>query len=127
MPSSTLDLTGVATYEVFLRSTLDKIGVTPDLHHIGDYKTFSNTFTEKGFTAAHREMDASMNRDLYDQIVHGVASARGKTDADVRRLIDEGPFLPAEAKQAGLIDDLAYEDQVVGKLREAHPGATRDI
>ena len=29
MPSSPLDLTGVATYEVFLRSTLDKIGVTP--------------------------------------------------------------------------------------------------
>ena len=29
MPSSPLDLTGVATYEVFLRGTLDKIGVYP--------------------------------------------------------------------------------------------------
>jgi protease IV len=127
MPTSPLDLTGVATYEVFLRGLLDKFGVFPDLHHIGEYKTFSNTFTEKGFTPAHREMDASMNRDLYDQIVHGVASARGKTDADVSQLIDAGPFLPKAAKDAGLIDDLAYEDQVVGKLREARPGSTRDI
>ena len=39
MPSSPLDLTGVATYELFLRGTLDKIGAYPDLHHIGDYKT----------------------------------------------------------------------------------------
>src|SRR5262245_4022958 len=127
MPSSPLDLTGVATYEVFLRGLLDKVGVYPDLHHIGEYKTFSNTFTQKGFTPAHREMDASMNRDLYDQIVRTVASARGKSESDVRQLIDEGPFLPHAAKEAGLIDDLAYEDQVIGKLREARPGATRNI
>ena len=127
MPSSTLDLTGVATYEVFLRGLLDKFGVYPDLHHIGEYKTFSNTFTEKGFTPAHREMDASMNRDLYDQIVRTVAGARGKTEPDVRHLIDEGPFLPQAAKEAGLIDDIAYEDQVMGKLREVKPAATRTI
>ena len=127
MPSSPLDLTGVATYEVFLRGLLDKFGIYPDLHHIGEYKTFSNTFTEKGFTAAHREMDQAMNRDLYDQLVRGVASARGKTEPEVRQLLDEGPFLPEQAKRAGLIDDLAYEDQVIGKLREAHPNATRDV
>jgi protease IV len=113
-----------AADKVFL---LDKFGVYPDLHHIGEYKTFSNTFTEKGFTAAHREMDVAMNRDLYDQIVRGVASARGKTEPDVRRLIEDGPFLPAAAKAAGLIDDIVYEDQAIAKLREARPGATRDI
>lgn len=127
MPSSPLELTGVATYEVFLRGALDKFGVYPDLHHIGDYKTASNTFTEKAFTAAHREMDISLNRDLYDQIVRGIAESRQHTDAEVRRLLDEGPFLPQTAKQAGLIDDVAYEDQVVAKLREARPGATRDL
>src|SRR5262245_48562801 len=68
MPTSPLDLTGVATYQVFLRGLLDKFGVYPDLHHIGEYKTFSNTFTEKGFTQAHREMDMSMTNDLFDQV-----------------------------------------------------------
>src|SRR4029453_1097503 len=48
VPTATLDLTGVATYEVFLRGTLDRIGTYPDLMHIGDYKTASNMFTEKG-------------------------------------------------------------------------------
>src|SRR5205823_5551513 len=69
MPSSPLDLTGIATYELFLRGTIDKVGVIPDLHRIGDYKTAVNTFKQKGFTAAHKEMDDSMNRDLYAQIV----------------------------------------------------------
>src|ERR1700730_9699829 len=111
MPSSSLDLTGVATYEMFLRGTLDKIGAYPDLHHIGDYKTASNQFTEKSYTAAHREMDQSLNRDLYDQLVRGVAEGRKKNEEDVRRLIDEGPFLPEEALRVGLVDDVVYEDQ----------------
>ena len=54
MPSSPLQLTGVATYELFLRGTMDLIGVFPDLHHIGDYKTAVNTFTETGYTTAHK-------------------------------------------------------------------------
>ncbi len=117
MPSTPLDLTGVATYELFLRGTLDKIGAYADMHHIGAYKTAVNTFTEKGFTAAHKEMDQSLNRDLYEQIVLGIADSRKKNEADVRALIDDGPFLPEEALRAGLIDDVAYEDQVDEKLR----------
>jgi protease IV len=117
MPSAALDLTGVATYELFLRGTLDKIGAYPDLHHIGQYKTAVNTFTEKGFTAAHKEMDESLNRDLYEQIVRGIADGRKKNEAEVRAAIDDGPFLPENALKAGLVDDLAYEDQVDEKLR----------
>ena len=117
MPSATLDTVGVATYELFLRGTLDRIGAYPDLHHIGDYKTAVNTFTEKTFTKAHREMDESLNRDLYEQIVRGIADGRKKDEADVRALIDRGPFLPEDALRAGLIDDVAYEDQVDDKLR----------
>lgn len=118
MPSTTLDLSGVATYALFLRGTFDKIGVVPDMHHIGDYKTAINTYTEKTYTPAHREMDESLNRDLFEQIVRGVAESRKRTDAEVRALVDDGPFLAPDALQAGLVDELAYEDQVVEKLRD---------
>ena len=124
MPSSPLDLAGVASYEVFLRGTLDKIGVVPDLHHIGEYKTAPNAFTERGPTSSQKEMDASLNRDLYEQIVRGIAETRKIGEADVRGLIDEGPFLPERALRAGLIDDVAYEDQVVDRLKSARGGAS---
>src|SRR2546421_1303830 len=92
MPSSPLDLIGIATYQVFLRGTLDKIGAYPDLHHIGDYKTASNTFTEKGYTPAHKEMDESLNQDLYEQLLRGIADGRRKSEANVRALVDQGAF-----------------------------------
>jgi protease IV len=112
MPGGQLDLTGVATYELFFRGTLDKIGVFPDLLHIGEYKTASNTFTEKTFTPAHREMSRSLNRDWYDELVRGIAAGRKRSEADIRRAIDGGPYIAEAARKAGLIDELGYEDQV---------------
>src|SRR5207247_8340461 len=126
MPSTPLDLTGVASYELFLRGTLDKIGAFPDLHHIGDYKTYSNTFAEKGFTPAHKEMDESLNRDLYEQIVRGIADGRRKNEQDIRDLIDDGPFMPEDALRAGLVDDVMYEDQVDEKLAGSERAARMD-
>jgi protease-4 len=57
-------------------------------------------------------MTESLTRDMYDQLVHGIAEGRKKADVDVRALIDQGPFLPEQALKAGLVDTLAYEDQL---------------
>jgi protease-4 len=121
MPSTPLDLTGVANYQLFLRGTLDKIGAYADLHRIGDYKTAVNTFKEKKYTAPHREMDESLNQDLYEQVVRGIADGRKKSDEEIRKLFDDGPFLPEDALRAGLVDDVSYEDQVDEKLRAGEP------
>jgi protease-4 len=123
MPSATLDLTGVASYELFLRGMLDKIGAYPDGMHIGEYKTALNEFTEHTYTPAHREMAESLNTDLYQQLVRGIAEGRRKSEADVKSLIDHGPFLSEDALKAGLIDDVAYEDELDDKVKlaSAHP------
>ena len=112
LPSATLDLTGIATYEVFLRGTFDWIGTYPDFLHVGDYKSAVNTYLEKSFTPAHREMSESLNRDQYDQLVRAIAEGRRKPEADVRAAIDEGPFQPDEALRLGLIDEVAYDDEL---------------
>jgi protease-4 len=121
MPTATLDLTGMASYELFLRGTLDKIGAYPDALHIGQYKTASNTLTEHTYTPAHREMAESLNNDMFEQLVRGIADGRKKSEAEVKSLIDHGPYLPEDALRAGLIDDLAYEDEIDDKVKLA-PG-----
>ncbi len=112
VPPGQLNLMGLASYQVFLRGTFDMIGAQPDLLHIGDYKTAVNTFTEKGFTPAHREMTESLNHDAFEQLVAVVASARKKSVDDVRAIVDQGPMLPAAALANGLVDDVAYMDEI---------------
>jgi protease-4 len=118
LPTSPLDLTGVASYEVFLRGAFEKVGAYPDFVHVGAYKTAVNQFTERGFTPEHKEMTESLTRDLYDQIVEHLAESRAKSVDEVRRLFDEGPFTPAAAEAAGLVDELAYFDQLDDRLAE---------
>jgi protease IV len=128
LPTATLDVTGVASYELFLRGTLDWIGTYPDLLHIGDYKTAVNTFTEKTFTPAHREMAASLTRDQYEQLVRAIADGRRKPESDVRAMVNQGPFLPEEALRHELVDELAYEDELDDHVRELNGGThTRHI
>ena len=121
LPTSPLDLTGIASYEIFLRGAFDKIGAYPDFLQIGEFKTAVNQFTRSELTPAHREMAESLNRDLYEQLVRGVAEARRKSVDEVRALLDEGPFAPDAALRAGLIDDLAYLDQLEDRVPALKP------
>ena len=123
MPAGELDLTGIASYELFFRGALEKLGVVPDLLHIGDYKTAANTFTERGFTPAHREMTASLNRDWFDELVRAVAAGRKLSAPDASRLVGGGPYLAKEALEHKLVDALSYEDQLDddAPIRETEP------
>lgn len=123
MPAGQLDLAGTVSHELFFRGTLDKAGVYPDMLHIGDYKTASNTFTEKGFTPAHREMTRSLNRDWHDELVKGVAGGRKMAEPRAREVLEGGPYLAEGAHRAGLVDELAYEDELA--RREPIQGTVR--
>jgi len=49
-----------------------------------------------------------------------VMDRRVETEDEVRALFDRGPFLGQEAIDAGLVDGLAYEDELYAKLRQEH-------
>ncbi len=115
-PTSPLNLIGVSSYEVFLREALDKVGFQADMLSAGDYKTAVNLYTETTFTAEHREMAQSLNRDIYEQLVAGISEGRELTLARVRALIDDGPYRAADTVRVGLVDALVYEDQLMDGL-----------
>ncbi len=101
-PTAMLDVSGLAAEVTFYRGTLDKLGVEAQFEGVGKYKNAPNQFTEKGFTAPHREQMEALVASLFEQYVRGVAEGRGLAPEDVRALIDRGPFQATEAKEAGL-------------------------
>lgn len=126
-PASPLMLVGVASYELFFRGTLDKVGVEADMLAAGDYKTAVNAYTESAFTPEHREASEALLRDYYDQLVDGIAEGRGMTRARVRAVIDQGPFVAADAVSLGLVDDLLYEDELLERLAAGGEPARLDF
>jgi protease-4 len=121
-PLGWLGVNGLGGYVPFLKGALDKLGVRAEFEHVEEYKTAYNMFTEKGFTPAHRAEMESYYADLFSQYVGTVAKARGMTESGFRALIERGFFQGAKAKEAGLVDDCLYEDQVEDLLaRDGRP------
>ncbi|MBI4462713.1 MAG: signal peptide peptidase SppA [Acidobacteria bacterium] len=118
VPTSHLGLLGLMASSTFLRSTLDKLHIYPDLYHIAEYKTAKNLLTEKRYTAAHREMVSDLLQGWSQQFVAGIAAGRQLQPAGVEERIRKGPYAAEEAKEAGLVDDLLYADQLRDVLKE---------
>jgi len=112
-----LNLKGLRAELTYYRRTLDKLGVEMELEHAGKYKDAGDSFTRTAMSPETREVLNSMLDIIYTDLVETIAKARNKTSAEVRELVDQGPFLAPKAVEFKLIDGLLYEDQVFDQLK----------
>jgi protease-4 len=117
-PPGELFINGLAADVMFFRGSLDKLGIYPDIYQIGKYKSAGDMFTQKEMTDAHREYINEMLDDLYGRYVNAIAQARHKTPEEVRALIDNAPYNAVKAKEAGLIDEMLYRDDVEKEFKK---------
>jgi protease-4 len=118
-PSGDVGLTGVALEQRFVKGALGKLGVGFEAGQRHEYKTAPNTFTQDHMTDPHRESMARIVESVTESLVAGIADGRRLDPGKVRELIDRGPFTAAEAQEAGLVDGLAYRDEVYDELKRA--------
>src|ERR1700749_2357994 len=123
-PSGSVGLTGVAVEQLFLHDALAKAGVAFQSAKRYEYKSAADNLTERGFTGPAREPAERLAASVVEQITAAIAERRGKTPEQARALLDRGPFLAEDALAEGLVDALAYRDEVYADVRkEAGPDA----
>ena len=111
-PTASLYVDGLSLSALFLRGSLDKLGVTPNFAHVGEYKSAVETYTRGEMSPGAKEaLDAVLDDD-FQALVDSLSSARGIPQDSVRRLLDDGPFDADEALQCGLVDTLLYDAEV---------------
>src|SRR6266496_3868135 len=122
-PSGSVGLTGVAVEQLFLHDALAKAGVAFQSAKRYEYKSAADNLTERGFTGPTREAAERLAASIAEQIIAAIAERRGKTAEQARALLDQGPFLAEDALAAGLVDALAYRDEVlqfVARYQRSH-------
>src|SRR5579872_1354082 len=117
-PEDELDVKGLRADLIFLKGTLDKLGVEMEFEHVGKYKDAPDMFTKTGSSPETREVINQVLDQFFNDFVNTVATGRKKPQDAVRALIDSGPFIGKEALNGGLIDALLYEDQMYDQLRQ---------
>jgi protease-4 len=117
MPQGELNLVGVQLRELFMRGTLDWMGITPNFASAGKYKSAANMFMNKDFTPAQKEEDDGLADSLFNQIVAAMASERKLSPDTIKSLIDQAPIHAQEGLKARLVDRLEYEDEFTERVK----------
>lgn len=120
-PAGELDLVGLSIELHFMRGTLDLIGVQPQFVRRAEYKSAPEAQTNTEASPANREEINALLDDLSKHLIQGIAEGRKLDEATVQELIDKGPFTAREAVDQGLVDDLAYPDELKDKASDLLP------
>lgn len=126
-PGGEMGITGIVRRKFYLRGLLDKLGVKPLLDHRHEFKAAMYVLTETEMVAPDREATTKYVGAQFEQLVAGIAKGRGLEAGITRELVDRAPLLATEAKEAGLVDDLLYRDQVYSRVRESWGTGARTL
>ncbi|MFN7952577.1 MAG: signal peptide peptidase SppA [bacterium] len=115
-PTGAVHWAGLRAEVALFGPALEKLGVSVDLLPVGRFKSAVEPFTRSSLSDDARAALASLVDDLFAQTCAAIARGRRKSEAEIVALVDQGPFLAREALAAGLVDRLAFEDEVIAEL-----------
>ena len=107
---------GLRAEPIFLADTLRKVGVRAEVVKVAPWKTAADTLERSEISPAHQEQLEWLLNGWYNELVAAIGRGRDMNEEQVRSAIDSGPLTADEAVQLGLIDELAYEDQLAAQL-----------
>jgi len=126
-PSANITIVGYAAVSQHLRGALDKLGIKPNLHKIKDYKSAAEMVLRKDMSPEAREMYEWLLDEAWDLTMEAMEKERGLTEDDVVALMQHAAFTGEEAKEAGLLDELLYWDQLEARLRREKDDELRTV
>jgi protease-4 len=114
-PSGGVGLIGLSMEIPYAGGMLDKLEVKPRFGQRHEYKSAVESMTGYGMSDPARENLQALLDSLYGQLVAGITESRGFDEAEVRQLVDGGPYLAQEALEKRLIDRIGYWDEFIGE------------
>lgn len=115
-PTSGFLVDGLMTEVVFMKRTMEKLGVKPNFIQFKEYKS-AETYTRQELTPEIRTMLTGVLQDIQDRFIVSIAEDRGIDPATVRSLIDRGLFPASTGLDSGLVDRLAYRHEAQEALK----------
>ena len=119
---SVLMLIGLRAEMSFYKNLFELIGVKADMLRVGAFKSAAEPYTRSEMSPEFKQEMDEMLDDRYRQLVEAISKARNLSVDKVKELIDQGPQTSKLCKDGGLIDRIAYEDELEAAIETGYPG-----
>lgn len=117
-PTGGIELKGYSAETTFLKDALDKLGVEVQVFYDGKFKSATEPFRRTDMSPENRHQVRVFLDEIWNNYKNEVAENRGLNVDSVQAIADRLDALqPVLALRYGLVDALAYQDQVYDRLR----------
>ncbi|MET3877070.1 signal peptide peptidase SppA [Chitinophaga sp. OAE865] len=117
-PKGGVDFTGFASQIMFLKGTLDKLEIKPEIFYCGKFKSATEPLRETQMTDANRIQTTQFLGELYGTFLEGISAVRNIDTATLHSYANENLIQQAsDALKYKLVDGLKYDDEVTAELK----------
>lgn len=119
-PKGAIDFSGYSLTMMYLKGTLEKLEIQPQIFYNGKFKSATEPLRETKMTEANRIQTTAFLNELYGNFLQKVSKARGIDTATLHQYANEGSIqFPEDALRYKLVDGLKYDDQVMDEIKRS--------
>jgi len=102
---------GIRSESEFYGGVFEKFDAQPQFEQFYEYKNAANTYTQTGYTEAHREAATSYLTSLYEGAVTQIAEDRGISQEAVKDVLMSAPHSAEAALKAKMVDKMGHVEE----------------
>jgi len=102
---------GLRSESEFYGGVFEKFDIEPEFEQFYEYKNAANTYTQTGYTEAHREAATSYLTSLYEGAVKNIAEDRELTVEAVKSVLTSAPHSAEAALEAKMVDKMGHVEE----------------
>lgn len=118
-PLGEMELKGLSSQPQFLTGALQKYGIGVQVIRVGKFKSAAEPFLLTKLSPENRQQTQKLLGDVWGEWRAAVGKSRKLSPQQLQAIADNQAVLLAdEARQRGLVDKVAYFDEVLGLLKQ---------
>lgn len=118
-PVGSVDWSGFNMDVAFVKGTLDKLKIEPQIFYAGKFKSATEPFRTDKMSPENRIQTTEWLGDLYRHFLWRISQSRGIDTATLHRLANTGAIQTTQdAVNNKLIDGVKYDDQVKDEIKK---------
>jgi protease-4 len=118
-PAGALEFKGLAAQLIFIKGTLDKLGIQTQVFWAGEFKSATEPLRLNQMSEQNRRQTREYIDGLYGQLLEDMAVSRKMSSDSLRSVAYHmSAWYPPFAVSKGLLNGLMYEDELLSHLTE---------
>lgn len=118
-PYGVVLMPGLASEPMFFANAFKKYGIGVQVTRVGKYKSAVEPFTRDDLSEENRQQLQQLLNDVWSDLLEEIGASRGIEVAAIQQVVDEEGMMRSDlALEVGLVDRIAYRDEILDELKE---------